>query len=58
MILKRGEDSIAFSVRRKKQIAEIDFYLDWELIKQIAVPVDEADEIYYNSLLNGYEEAF
>jgi len=58
-ILTRGGDSIAFSVRKSKNIAEIDYYVDYKLVGETVVcDILEADDRYDNAIKNGYKVAF
>ena len=58
-ILVKGGDSIAFSVRRSKNLVEIDYYIGWNVKGETVVcDISEADERYDNAIKNGYKVAF
>ena len=58
-VLTRGGDSIAFSVRKSKNIAEIDYYVDYKLVGETVVcDISEADDRYDEAIKNGYKVAF
>ena len=58
MILTSGNKSIAFEVRRKHDLAYIDYYDDTEFLYQLECPVNEANKIYKQCIMEGYNEAF
>jgi len=58
MILTSGTKSIAFEVRRKRDIAYIDYYDDAEFLYQLECPVKQANKIYKQCIMEGYNEAF
>ena len=58
MILTRGEDSVAFSVRRKKDVATIDYWNDTEFLYQLECNVKKANSLYKQCIVEGYSEAF
>jgi len=58
MILTRGEDSVAFSVRRKKDVATIDYWKDTEFLYQLECDVKKANSLYKQCIVEGYSEAF
>ena len=58
MILTFGEKSVSFSVRRKADVAYIDYYNDTEFLYQLECPVKQANKIYKQCIMEGYNEAF
>lgn len=58
MILIKGDHSMAFSVRRKQKIVDIDFYKDTYKYLSSKLPLDKGTEMYYNAITQGYKEAF
>jgi len=58
MILQKGEHSMAFAVRRKKDIVEVDMYKDTYKYMTQKLSLDEGSKIYYNAINQGYKEAF
>jgi len=58
MILIKGNHSIAFSVRRRKELVEIDFYKDTYKYLTQKLSLDEGSVVYYNAIEQGYKEAF
>ena len=58
MILIKGDHSMAFSVRRRKETVEIDFYRDTYKYLSSKLTLDEGSVVYYNAIEQGYKEAF
>ena len=58
MILQKHDASIAFSIRRRKNIAVIDYWQGTEFEKQIECEVDKANEFYSKAIAEGFTEAF
>jgi|DEB0MinimDraft_10_1074344.scaffolds.fasta_scaffold00007_4 hypothetical protein len=58
MILIKGNHSMAFSVRRRKELVEIDFYKDTYKYLTQKLSLDEGSVVYYNAIELGYKEAF
>jgi hypothetical protein len=58
MILQKGDHSMAFSVRRRKDSVEIDFYRDTYRYLTQQLSLDEGTVMYYNAIEQGYKEAF
>ena len=58
MILIKGNHSMAFSVRRRKELVEIDFYKDTYKYLTQKLSLDEGSVVYYNAIERGYKEAF
>jgi len=58
MILIKGNHSMAFSVRRRKELVEIDFYKDTYKYLTQKLSLDEGSVVYYNAIEQGYKEAF
>ena len=57
-ILTFGKKSVAFKVKRKKDIAYVDYYDDAEFVYQLECPVKHANKIYKQCIIEGYNEAF
>jgi hypothetical protein len=58
MILVKGDHSMAFSVRRRKETVEVDFYRDTYKYLSQKLSLDEGTIMYYNAIESGYKEAF
>jgi len=58
MMLIKGNHSMAFSVRRRKELVEIDFYKDTYKYLTQKLSLDEGSVVYYNAIEQGYKEAF
>ena len=58
MILIKGYHSMAFSVRRRKETVEIDFYRDTYKYLSSKLTLDEGTKMYYTAITQGYKEAF
>lgn len=58
MILTFGNKSVAFEVRRKLDIAYIDYYDNAEFVYQLECPVKQANKIYKQCIMEGYNESF
>ena len=58
MILVKGDHSMAFSVRRRKETVEVDFYRDTYKYLSQKLSLDEGTLMYYNAIESGYKEAF
>ena len=58
MILVKGNHSMAFSVRRRKETVEVDFYKDTYKYLSQKLSLDEGTVMYYNAIESGYKEAF
>lgn len=58
MILVKGDHSMAFSVRRRKETVEVDFYKDTYKYLSQKLSLDEGTVMYYNAIESGYKEAF
>ena len=58
MILIKGDSSMAFCVRRKKKLVEIDFYKESYKYLTQKLSLDEGTEMYYTAIKQGYTEAF
>jgi hypothetical protein len=58
MILVKGDHSMAFSVRRRKETVEVDFYRDTYKYLSQKLSLDEGTVMYYNAIEQGYKEAF
>jgi len=58
MILQKGEHSMAFSVRRKKDTVEVDMYKDCYKYMTQKLSLDEGSKMYYTAIEQGYIEAF
>jgi hypothetical protein len=58
MILVKGDHSMAFSVRRRKETVEVDFYRDTYKYLSQKLSLDEGTVMYYNAIESGYKEAF
>ena len=58
-ILKKGEDSISFSVQKRKKVANISYYYVYEVHKEdVICSLSDADERYENAIKAGYKVAF
>ena len=58
MVYKKGVDSAAFEVRRRKNIVKIDFWKDAEFQYQVECEMKKGTEILKGLLKDGYVEAF
>jgi hypothetical protein len=58
MILVKGDHSMAFSVRRRKETVEVDLYRDTYKYMTQKLSLDEGTKMYYNAIEQGYIEAF
>lgn len=58
MILVKGDHSMAFSVRRRKETVEVDFYRDTYKYLSQKLSLDEGTIMYYNAIESGYKETF
>jgi len=58
MVYKKGIDSAAFEVRRRKNIVKIDFWKDTEFQYQIECEMKKGTEILKDLIKDGYVEAF
>ena len=57
-VLTFGNKSIAFEIKRKEDIAYIDYYDNTEFVHQLECPVAIANKIYKTSIYEGYSESF
>tara|TARA_B100000212_G_scaffold82959_1_gene59939 strand:+ start:2495 stop:2695 length:201 start_codon:yes stop_codon:yes gene_type:complete len=58
-ILKKGEDSISFSVQKRKKVAHIRYYYVYDGHKEdVICSLSDADERYENAIKAGYKVAF
>jgi len=57
-ILTFGTKSIAFEIKRKEDVAYIDYYDNTEFVHQLECPVAMANKIYKTSIYEGYSESF
>jgi hypothetical protein len=58
-ILVKGNDSISFTIYRKKKWAEITYYYEYNDAKEtITCSIPDADERYEDAIKNGYEVAY
>ena len=58
MILQKGDHSMAFAVKRKKDCVEIDLYKNTYKYLTQKLSLDEGSVVYYNAIKQGYKEAF
>lgn len=58
MVYKKGNDSAAFAVRRRKNNVKIDFWKDTEFQYQVECEMSKGTEILKGLLKDGYVEAF
>jgi hypothetical protein len=58
-ILIKGDDSISFTIYRKRKWAEITYFYSWGNTEEtITCGLPDADERYEDAIKNGYEVAF
>lgn len=49
---------VEFDIRKKDNLAYIDYYDSNEFIYQLECPVQQADKIYKQCIVEGYSESF
>ena len=58
-ILKKGDDSISFSVQRRKKEAHIKYYYEYDKHKEdVICSLSDADDRYESAIKAGYKVAF
>ncbi len=58
-ILKKGNDSISFSVNRSKKVAHIGYYYEYDKHKEdVICSLPDADDRYESAIKAGYKVAF
>lgn len=56
-ILTFDSKSITFEVRRKNDVAYIDYYDNSEFVYQLECPISQANKIYKQCIMEGYSES-
>ena len=56
-ILTFDSKSITFEVKRKNDIAYIDYYDNAEFVYQLECPISQANKIYKQCIMEGYSES-